>query len=483
MDEVVLVVCPHPDDEINLVGMIMGELIKNSKDVYICFFTNGDYREYEYKARIKEAIRSCQSLGVDEEHIFFLGYPERCGLEKNIYNSVDGESFTSINGISETRCVSGHSEYCYVRWGGHNLVNRSNMTNDLKDLLLNVNPSVLICNDYDNHVDHKCLSLLLDEVIGTIINNTDNSPIVVKRYAYNGTWKGPRDYYSFRPTTMLSTTFSLNGKVIECFDSPYFDDSNKISIPTEISKRKKLLRNTEVFIAASNYRTQLAKFQAEAIYNTDYVFWLRRTDSLTHKCDIVASSGDYSFLSDFKLYDSSNILKEQEVFERQFDCGFWHPDDDDSEKKITFTFESGKTISHVIIYEYIGGDGCIIRGRLILNSGEKIVSIDFHNSKHAYVCVDVNCENVFLVEFVIDEYQGKQYGITEFEIYSNSDAILREKITRLFSSSIIPKNDSNLSSVIQHTEKISLWFSFLFHRIVRKVYRSLHSIFNYNKSC
>ena len=69
----VLVIVPHEDDEINLMGGLLPLLVEKNMDVNICFVTNGDF-EVPGELRIAEAISALQCLGISSDKVFFLGY-------------------------------------------------------------------------------------------------------------------------------------------------------------------------------------------------------------------------------------------------------------------------------------------------------------------------------------------------------------------------------------------------------------------------
>ena len=47
----------------------------------------------------------------------------------------------------------------------------------------------------------------------------------------------------------------------------------------------------------------------EMMQNSDVVFWQRRTDSLSYRAKVEVSSGNGSYLNDFKIVDSSDIKR------------------------------------------------------------------------------------------------------------------------------------------------------------------------------
>jgi LmbE family N-acetylglucosaminyl deacetylase len=90
----VLVLAPHPDDEVLGCGGIIQEALAVGARVRVCFLTYGDSDEWSFavyrkfpvlgtaptermgEVRRKEALASCRSLGVSDGDVIFLGYPD-----------------------------------------------------------------------------------------------------------------------------------------------------------------------------------------------------------------------------------------------------------------------------------------------------------------------------------------------------------------------------------------------------------------------
>lgn len=68
-----MVIVPHEDDEINLAGAVIRGAAESGMDVTCVFLTNGDWF-YLPEVRLNEAIQALRALGVQENHIVFLGY-------------------------------------------------------------------------------------------------------------------------------------------------------------------------------------------------------------------------------------------------------------------------------------------------------------------------------------------------------------------------------------------------------------------------
>lgn len=69
--EKVLVIAPHPDDEINLAAQLIIELHKLKAEVYVLYTTNGDADFKIGNRRLGEAIRALSLIDIPEKNIIF----------------------------------------------------------------------------------------------------------------------------------------------------------------------------------------------------------------------------------------------------------------------------------------------------------------------------------------------------------------------------------------------------------------------------
>lgn len=86
-DKSVLLIVPHQDDDINLMGGMLEEYVRYKSDIRICFYTNGDF-EVSAETRLNESLKVAEFYGISEENIIFMGYGDR-------WNPEDGHIYTS----------------------------------------------------------------------------------------------------------------------------------------------------------------------------------------------------------------------------------------------------------------------------------------------------------------------------------------------------------------------------------------------------
>ena len=69
----VLILAPHPDDEINIAGNTILNMAAAKAEIFVAYSTNGDF-ENPAEVRAQEAVAALKILGVPRDKIIFLGY-------------------------------------------------------------------------------------------------------------------------------------------------------------------------------------------------------------------------------------------------------------------------------------------------------------------------------------------------------------------------------------------------------------------------
>lgn len=173
-----LVVSPHPDDEILIAGGIIQRVLSLGGKVEIVFLTNGDASKgtavYENKSlnlkpveflaigiqRMGEAAVADASLGLGRDNLIFLGYPDQ-GLTKIIefhYNFTSSGAYSSPT----TKYNNVPYEGTYKKsqpYSGEYLFS------DLKQIIDDFKPTIVATtNISDSHPDHKTAFYLTQKI-------------------------------------------------------------------------------------------------------------------------------------------------------------------------------------------------------------------------------------------------------------------------------------------------------------------------------
>jgi len=174
----VLVLAPHPDDEALCCGGYIQQARQAGREVYIVWMTSGDGFEMDEillshrvkvgpeelrqlgLRRMDEARTAASVLGITEDHLFFLGYPDR-GLRR-LFLDYYYQPYTSP--YTKLAAVGYRSSYHYgAPYTG------SSLERDLLKIFQQVKPAtVLLPSPRDAHPDHQATSYFGQRVAGRV---------------------------------------------------------------------------------------------------------------------------------------------------------------------------------------------------------------------------------------------------------------------------------------------------------------------------
>lgn len=171
----ILILAPHSDDETLLAAGLIHRAVSEGRRVSVALATNGDYlcRDHSKgETRLKESFTTMKSLGVLENNIYFLGYPDT-GYEPEISflntlrRAYDPDDIFPSSCSEETYgipCVK--EDYAYRRTGQHAPYSRNGFEADLNALLDETAPELVITtSEWDQHGDHSALSVFAREAL------------------------------------------------------------------------------------------------------------------------------------------------------------------------------------------------------------------------------------------------------------------------------------------------------------------------------
>ena len=446
----IMILAPHQDDELILCGGFLKELVAKS-DVYIVFMTNGDYASDMRYIRLEEALKVCKLYGIKEEKIIFMGYANEYDKKgPHIYNAEEEEVVSSQYGNQETYGLQEHPEYCFRRWNEHHLYTRRNIKEDLKELIKEILPYVIFATDLEIHPDHKCNSLLLDEVLGEILRDDKTyKPIVLKKPGYMTSWLSINDYNAINnASAKLNHMTVRTNDHISVFDNPYMKWNERIRFPVGRLERNPNKRKNILYKALKIYKSQNAVAHYEMMQNSDIVFWQRRTDSILYRATVQVSSGNGNFLHDFKIVDSSSI-KRRENDNWNADASIWRPNIDDRQKRIDFYLENEELISELYIYQEYYPLSRVTNSHILIDD---VISIQTGELKiNGITKIKIKPVKAKKVSFIIDDVSDKNNrpGISEIEVYKSS-------IPKLLFAKLMLKDNFVYDYYMKENEEIKL---------------------------
>ncbi len=398
----VMLLVPHQDDDINVLGGVIEEYTKYGSEVYIVFSTNGDYYG-EQEIRLQEAVDAAAVMGVREDHVIFLGYGDQWDPEgPHIYNAESGVVVRSVYGSTETYGTERHGVY---RDG--NAYTIDNFLGDIESVILEYRPDVLYCVDYDYNIDHKALMLSFEKVMGRILNaQQEYRPQVFKGYAYNTAWESEADYYG---ENLLSTQ--------DIFAEPYLQQpevyrwEDRIRLPVHAEILSRSVVRSGAYETLSHYASQGAGLYTARVYNSDKVFWQRRSDSLCYGADIQTSTGNTGLLNDFMLLDNHCLTDKAYM---PYD-GVWIPDAEDTDRQISVTFRQPETVNMVSLYDHPDPNKNVKNAVITFDDGSYVQTGPLHPGG-AETRFPVDSKTVTSFTVTLLETEGEA-GLTEVAAY------------------------------------------------------------------
>ena len=303
----VLILAPHQDDELNIAGLLLDQMKAAEMDITVCFATNGDYNG-------NEEIRLCESKVVSEIfggwNIFYLGYGDT-GYEGSLLNAADDDTVvTSPAGFSETHGVGEIQDFHFLQHGEHISYTRKNLLSDIKEVLLSVRADLVFCVDADSHPDHVLLSVLFDKAMNEIVKTTDYHPLVLKKFAYLGTWYGIDDYF-MRPAKSTEC-LSCGGEYEPRKNCKPYEWRNRIRFSVNLNLYALCFWKSPLFKAYKCYKSQNGIAFFPRATNADAVYWFFDT-----------KNGEYKQSSNFPIEETPFMLYEEHKSVRSKQCNFF----------------------------------------------------------------------------------------------------------------------------------------------------------------
>jgi LmbE family N-acetylglucosaminyl deacetylase len=176
-DDRFLIVAAHADDELLAAGGLIQRALVSGADVWVVFVTNGDANRLaavltgkrlpprpedyiaEGEVRQREARKVLSQLGVPQDRLVFLGYPDRGLLAMASVNRDPNKPYVS----PFTRASASPYRLTFRQRAAYT---GTDLLRDLRAVMLMARPTVVITHhEKDRHSDHQALNLLVRETI------------------------------------------------------------------------------------------------------------------------------------------------------------------------------------------------------------------------------------------------------------------------------------------------------------------------------
>jgi LmbE family N-acetylglucosaminyl deacetylase len=182
----VMIVAPHPDDEVICNGGVIRYAVENHIPVKVVVVTDGNDTKTSPLIRHNETINGTKILGLGEENVTFLGYKD--GSLRNLLNDNWDYSnpFTASDGSKQVTYPYAFQEnatYC-----------GANLAENLESIITDFKPTIIIYpSGDDEQFDHQATN-------GFIEYTTQETGYNGTKYTYllhlPPNWPSPRSYYS-----------------------------------------------------------------------------------------------------------------------------------------------------------------------------------------------------------------------------------------------------------------------------------------------
>jgi LmbE family N-acetylglucosaminyl deacetylase len=268
----ILVIGPHPDDECLIAAGRARSAVNAGDVVKLVVATNGDVAGYlSGLVREAESVASAAVLGIGEQDLIFLGYPDT--IMNDIYTAGSGtQVFTGPSHGTTTygnRGLGGADYHTYLT-GSAGSYNRDTVRQDFEALIRNYRPDeIYTVTPYDTHPDHHAVALFVQDALTTLRKSGAISPTLLFQSMVwapgDNTW--PQiDPGGFTPTVPFGMP-----AVLESWTPLRWADAFKFAVPAEMLSTDPSV--SMKYQAIRRYRSQVSSWLT-SFARADEFFWL-----------------------------------------------------------------------------------------------------------------------------------------------------------------------------------------------------------------
>lgn len=334
-----MVIVPHEDDEMNMAGATIYGAKQEGLRVIIVFITNGDY-EYRSSIRFNDTYRMAREMGIPQEDIIFLGFPDHVMNDisnpSHLYADGFGITYTHGDGIVQdfsTQYEGEPKSYTY-----------ESLIQVIYDVIVANTPHMIIATDYDTHRDHRLCSLAVDKAVSLLVTEqSEYKPKLLKAFAYATGYETIDDYYNNHLISTVVNKKAINS-VGNSTGNPILVWNHRLRIPVPYDCRDMNLVDNPIFKGMAAHASQEGYKRGSRLINGDQVFWERFVYNLAREAVVTVSSGDGTYIND-GIWFYQEHLNNEIIDASKF---MWMPSD--SQPTVRFTFSTSKTIAYIVLY-------------------------------------------------------------------------------------------------------------------------------------
>jgi LmbE family N-acetylglucosaminyl deacetylase len=183
-----VVIAPHPDDEVLLASGLLLRAKQAQERVAVIIMTNGDFDcQVDGLVRQSESVQALAELGVAEQDVYFLGYPDghlaRLGQSplEPVVRRIEGECAHGNHTYGNRG--RDHQDYHRSQFGAHATYTVDNALDDLTHLIAQLLPHRLaVTHPNDTHPDHAATYTLARRAV----ERAHLTPQILRGIVHNG---------------------------------------------------------------------------------------------------------------------------------------------------------------------------------------------------------------------------------------------------------------------------------------------------------
>lgn len=205
-DDRILILAPHPDDEAIACAGVIQEALKKGAKLKIVYLTNGDHNQLAFivyekrlvfrkgefihmgEVRRQEAQKAMAGLGMNQEDLIFLGYPDFGTFAMFTRYWASKKPFKSL--LTRMTKVPYPDNYSY----GRDYIPQ-NILSDLENIIGDYRPNkIFVSHPADTNGDHRSLNLFLSIALWDLEGKIKR-PRVYAYLVHHTDWPDKRKYH------------------------------------------------------------------------------------------------------------------------------------------------------------------------------------------------------------------------------------------------------------------------------------------------
>jgi LmbE family N-acetylglucosaminyl deacetylase len=273
-----MVIAAHEDDEaLAFAGVIHAAVLEGDR-VIVVMVTNGDAAASQSTGLLRESetVAAVGVLGVPEDQVIFLGYPNGSAAGSGVaalYGASDANAvYTSPIGTSATygNRGLGSAEWHRYKYGYHASYTRANIVSDLTEVISTYQPDVIFTHERDEQqVDHASIGKFVEDMLNAGFSGF--SPYLYVSLVHDrGSGWPDKSEPAFQPTISWPAPDILNWAVS-------WNNRIEIAVPDDMLSTDQAVNLKAV--AIRKYSSQSASNLDSWLYSFCHpteVFWIRK---------------------------------------------------------------------------------------------------------------------------------------------------------------------------------------------------------------